>query len=271
MTQNAWKFPDDEHVEKVCKPDKGAATCRYLAMGADGWSCEKGTSNGQYIDERVTQGTMRAQGDNCGGILEFLCDGRLVGMRVHHEESMPTFEADGTVERLAIEGEMLVLHAKWDGGQEVAPSIALGYINISHHGPNVVISCAFPMGHTWTFEKASSAPSPSLFLTLPTDEVRVAQLRAKLEEYRGRLERDCRGDNPSRAWDSICKIAVLETLLNNGRVDLSMVREKLAHEHGEAVGRLRVAFEVIADYCTTGGRNTSSGTGLPDPATLTTR
>ena len=34
-------FPSEQHVEKTCQPGKGAATCRYLAMGSGGWSCEK--------------------------------------------------------------------------------------------------------------------------------------------------------------------------------------------------------------------------------------
>lgn len=105
-------------------------------------------------------------------------------------------------------------------------------------------------------------------LALPTDPIRVAQLQAKLVEYKQRLERDCHGDDMFSVWDSICKIAVLDMLLTDGQINLNAVRKKLAHEHGEAVGRVRVAFEVIADYCKTGGQNLYNGTGLINPATL---
>lgn len=105
-------------------------------------------------------------------------------------------------------------------------------------------------------------------LVLPTDPARVAQLKAKLAEYETRLERDCQEDDPRCAWNSICKIAVLKTLLDDGCINLDLVRGKLAREHGEAVSRLLNAFEVITDYCTTGGKNTHGGTGLKNPADL---
>lgn len=55
------------HVSDVCKIGKGAETCRYLAVGADGWSCEKLTPLKAYLDKRVEAGTIRAQADNCDG------------------------------------------------------------------------------------------------------------------------------------------------------------------------------------------------------------
>ena len=57
----------EEHVKNVCKVGKGAECCRYITMGADGWSCEKLTSLAAVIDKRAA--TMNAKGDNCAGIL----------------------------------------------------------------------------------------------------------------------------------------------------------------------------------------------------------
>jgi len=60
---------DDAHAKTVCKIGQGAACCRYLAMGGNGWSCEKGSNLRYHLDARVAQGTMNARGDNCDGRL----------------------------------------------------------------------------------------------------------------------------------------------------------------------------------------------------------
>lgn len=57
----------EDHVMATCKPGAGAATCRYLAMGAGGWSCEKHSSLAAALDRRVEEGTINARGDNCEG------------------------------------------------------------------------------------------------------------------------------------------------------------------------------------------------------------
>lgn len=59
----------DDHVMSVCRPGAGHDTCRYLAMGAGGWSCEKHSSLGPYLDQRVVECTITARGDNCEGVL----------------------------------------------------------------------------------------------------------------------------------------------------------------------------------------------------------
>jgi len=58
---------DGAHVDAVCRPGAGALTCRYLAMGATGWSCEKHSSLAHALDERARLGTVVARGDNCEG------------------------------------------------------------------------------------------------------------------------------------------------------------------------------------------------------------
>jgi hypothetical protein len=149
-----WSFLTEEYINKFCELGKGKETCRYLTMGS-GWDCEKGTSLGRYLDERVEANTMNAQGDNCPGAIGFLCDGKLIGdlkgKKVSHEESMPSYHAMGTVEELSIDDGMLCLKAKWDDGNEFTPSIAMGYISIYSNGGNIIVSATFPGGNTWTF------------------------------------------------------------------------------------------------------------------------
>ncbi len=62
---NEW--PHMDYIRDVCKIGQGAACCRYLTMGADGWSCEKTSSLKALLDARVATGTINARGDNCEG------------------------------------------------------------------------------------------------------------------------------------------------------------------------------------------------------------
>lgn len=57
----------EQYVRDVCKMGQGAECCRYLTMGADGWSCEKGSALQFVIDGKVKDGSFTAQGDNCDG------------------------------------------------------------------------------------------------------------------------------------------------------------------------------------------------------------
>lgn len=59
--------PDTHYVKSVCKIGKGSDTCRYLALDARGWSCEKHSSLKEQIDAR--RETMSAKSDNCFGFL----------------------------------------------------------------------------------------------------------------------------------------------------------------------------------------------------------
>jgi len=62
------QYPDDMYVKAVCKVGQ-LECCRYLTMGPNGWSCEKGTpALKALLDDRVAKGTIRARGDNCEGL-----------------------------------------------------------------------------------------------------------------------------------------------------------------------------------------------------------
>lgn len=58
----------EEFVKAMCKPGRGAETCRYLGMGAGGWRCLKFTTLREYIDNRAASGSLKAMGDNCPGL-----------------------------------------------------------------------------------------------------------------------------------------------------------------------------------------------------------
>jgi hypothetical protein len=103
----------------------------------------------------------------------------------------------------------------------------------------------------------------SSLLFLPVDAERVIQLQKKLNEYNQRLERYTSIGKVPETWDTICKIAVLKELLEHGRVHIDSLRRKVLQENGEAVCYLAKAFNVITDYCVTGGQNNCGGTGLP--------
>lgn len=57
-------FVDDDHAKKVCKTGQGSECCKYLTMGYNGWSCEKLTTMGTSLKDRIG---MTAKGDNCDG------------------------------------------------------------------------------------------------------------------------------------------------------------------------------------------------------------
>lgn len=61
-------YPTDKDVKELCKIGQGHDCCRYLTVGAKGWSCEKKTPGIKaLLDQRVELKTMNARGDNCPG------------------------------------------------------------------------------------------------------------------------------------------------------------------------------------------------------------
>lgn len=57
----------DAHMQAVCRPGKGAKTCRYLGMGTQGVECLKHSQFRATLDRRAMLGLMSARGDNCPG------------------------------------------------------------------------------------------------------------------------------------------------------------------------------------------------------------
>ena len=54
-------------VKHVCKLGEGPACCRYLVVGAGGFTCAKVTALRGQIDARVASGVFVSAGDNCPG------------------------------------------------------------------------------------------------------------------------------------------------------------------------------------------------------------
>lgn len=97
-------------------------------------------------------------------------------------------------------------------------------------------------------------------IRLPENEERVAQLTRKANEYKERLkELDHSERTKLHAQHSL---AILEEVLSLKFADINTLREKLRNEVWFDEGLFERAVELIRDYCATGGKNVSGGTGL---------
>lgn len=110
------EFPNQQHVNDVCKPGEGGATCRYLVVGQRGFECEKYGSLRRILDNRVEKGEMAAKGDNCGGILGLIVEhqDQLVQNKVHYHEIEPTVSARGSFEGVSVESGYLKIESDWE-------------------------------------------------------------------------------------------------------------------------------------------------------------
>ncbi len=98
------------------------------------------------------------------------------------------------------------------------------------------------------------------FFFLPDNPVRHQQLRQKLREYELRLthEHSTFPNQPVQSLPTFYSIRILESLLQNGFVDFGKVYRQVANEVGRTSFRrdfFENAFDVIADYALTGGKN----------------
>ena len=129
-------------------------------------------------------------------------------------------------------------------------------------------------------ESVGGTPEKGVVLVLPNNPQLRARLEAKLQEYRQRLiaEEKAMGDigvapyrSPERLgsvvyYDSYYKIAVLERLLNDGRVAAEPLSLELLQMQGDGFdSQMYVnAFQVIEVYVKGTGGTLIGGTGLPD-------
>lgn len=69
MKDNRFLIIGGRRIKELCRPGKGADTCRYLMCGPDGWECGKHQEFfRQELDRRSAEGSMGAKGDNCEGL-----------------------------------------------------------------------------------------------------------------------------------------------------------------------------------------------------------
>lgn len=108
-------------------------------------------------------------------------------------------------------------------------------------------------------EKEKESP----VLVLPEDKKRQKQLKIKLAEYKKRLDPYCPLEVEMQ-MDTICKITVLERLLQDGQIKTWDISLEMAKTYGSGfnVDLFNNACGVIEGYCKTGGANLRGGTGL---------
>jgi len=99
-------------------------------------------------------------------------------------------------------------------------------------------------------------------ICMPDDQYRIEQLNKKLAEYKDIVV--CDSYSEERMLH-ICKAFILSLLLKSGAVKIHYARLKMAEEYGSnfCADTFRKACAIIEDYCTTGGKNSLGGTGLP--------
>lgn len=68
VTDESLKIPR-AHLDTKCKIHQGKETCRYICLGVNGFVCTKNTKMKEVLDERVEEGKIGAQGDNCAGMM----------------------------------------------------------------------------------------------------------------------------------------------------------------------------------------------------------
>lgn len=170
---NSCRVPEGKE-NSVCKVGQADA-CVFSSFTAGvGFTCEKFASHtARLLLDRVDKDTIRARRiGNCALLgskedpekekrkaeaaaerFKKFCDGKLVGRKVRHRETMPTFVAEGIVKSLTIEDGTLVLRAGWD----FDPSIAVQYAAAEEHpdGSVEICSVGFAGGNTWEFSPPS--------------------------------------------------------------------------------------------------------------------
>jgi len=108
----------------------------------------------------------------------------------------------------------------------------------------------------------------TLKITLPKNPFSRKELEYKLQVYELRLVNHARKRPYSLPQDIAIspngyRFAIIDRLLRRGEVsDSGLVEEFIEMDGIFDEGNFRDAFEVILDYCETGGINTRGGTGL---------
>ena len=107
-----------------------------------------------------------------------------------------------------------------------------------------------------------------IYLILPNDPATKEKLEGKLNDYKKRIGESIK-QNPGIAPEAIfCtdagyKAAIVERLFDKGLVNLSEFAKELKRKYGFInTEDYNNAAGVIDDYCTTGGKNTTGGTGF---------
>jgi hypothetical protein len=105
-------------------------------------------------------------------------------------------------------------------------------------------------------------------ITLPDDEDIIKALQDKLAEYRERLEKQ-RAEGPYRepsrfSNDMEYRIAILEKLLTDEKVDAQKLSEEIREKYGDYLDTrtFENSSAVVKNYAETSGKDLKGGTGL---------
>lgn len=99
-------------------------------------------------------------------------------------------------------------------------------------------------------------------IELPTDPKIVEALKAKLEEYKSRLNDKEFNEDPSSLTVTNYKIAIVEELFKSNSVDIKQIATELVQKYGPLDKNLFVnAVSVINDYAVNEGKGIIPGTG----------
>ena len=101
----------------------------------------------------------------------------------------------------------------------------------------------------------------SRIIKLPKDSNTREKLERKLEQYRDRI--DNYPDMERVILDSRYKIAIVEELLDKGKVKEHPLAKQIQREYG-SIDEIAFdsAYTVIEDYCKTGGKHVMLGSGF---------
>lgn len=74
-----------QQLKEVCKIGQGNECCRYITVGPQGIECAKNTGLKITLDQKVNNGEMVAQGDNCEGLDDFSSTNNFKGPEHYRE------------------------------------------------------------------------------------------------------------------------------------------------------------------------------------------
>lgn len=108
----------------------------------------------------------------------------------------------------------------------------------------------------------------SFKIVMPKNPEIKEKLQKKFVEYSNRIQKikkECPHDNPELCYNTMSgyKAMILKRLLNLGEVETMQIAFEMKEEFGKLNPKLfNSAARVINDYCVTGGKNVTKGSGF---------
>ena len=108
----------------------------------------------------------------------------------------------------------------------------------------------------------------SFKIVMPKNPEIKEKLQKKFAEYSNRIQKiknKCAHDNPELSYNTMTgyKTMILERLLSYGEVETMQIAFEMKEEFGKLDPKMfNSAARVINDYCMTGGKNVTKGSGF---------